>query len=329
MDRNYHLLNDGTLRRHQNNLRFDTQDGESKPVPVERVEALFCYGQVDFNTRLLGFLEEHDIEMHVFGWNNTYHGSFLPRPQRRGGKTLVAQVGAYDDVDHRIRLAEEFVAGSIHNMRSNVQYYDNRERSLGHIVEMLDETADTVGRAEDVDELLGIEATARRAYYDAFDAILNGLPWNGRSYNPPESEANALLSFGNSLLYGNCASAIRQAALDPRISYLHEPGQRRRSLSLDVADVMKPVVVDRTVFRTVNRSQIGSGDFEGETQGYTLSESGRRTFLSEYEKTLEKTVEHPRLDRNVSYKYLLRLEAYKIRKDLFDDERYEALRRWW
>lgn len=329
MDRNYHLLNDGRLRRDENTLRFDTDEGETKRVPIERVEALFCYGQVEFNTRLLGFLEEHDVELHVFGWTDSYHGSYFPRPQRRGGKTLLAQVRAYDDADHRLAIAREFVAGSVANMRANVRYYDGRGRDLAGVAARLDEMADRVSAVTDTDELLGVEATARRAYYDAFDRILDGLPWSGRSYDPPESEANALVSFGNSLLYGNCASAIRQAALDPRVSYLHEPGQRRRSLSLDVADVMKPIVVDRTVFRVVNRSQIGPAEFGDETAGYTLTETGRETFLAEYEQTLERTVEHPGLDRSVSYKYLLRLEAYKLRKDLLGGEPYEALRRWW
>jgi CRISPR-associated protein Cas1 len=329
MERNYHLLNDGTLSRDEDNLRFDRNSGETKRVPVEKAEALFCYGQVDFNTRLLGFLEDHDIELHVFGWNDTYHGSFFPRPQRRGGKTLLAQVRAYDDHSRRLDIAREFVRGSIHNMRANLSYYANRGKVTDGSVDELRRIESRVADTDDVSDLLGVEATARRAYYDSFDRILSGLPWDGRSYDPPESEANALVSFGNSLLYGNCASGIRKAALDPRISYLHEPGQRRRSLSLDVADVFKPIIVDRTVFRAVNRSQVTSDDFNDDTAGYTLNEGGRKTFLSEYEATMRQTIEHPELNRAVSYKYLIRLEAYKLRKAMLEDQPYESLKRWW
>ena len=177
---------------------------------------------------------------------------------------------------------------------------------------------------------MGVEASARRAYYRTFDAVLpESFNFEKREYNPPPNPVNCLISFGNSLVYANCVSAIRATALDPAVSYLHEPGERRYSLSLDIADLFKPVLTDRLLFRLVNRGQIGRDDFREEVGSCLLTESGRKTFVKEFEETLERTVEHPRLDRKVSYQYLLRVEAYKLKKHLLTGEEYVPFRRWW
>jgi CRISPR-associated protein Cas1 len=113
------------------------------------------------------------------------------------------------------------------------------------------------------------------------------------------------------------------------VSYLHEPGERRYSLALDIADLFKPLLADRVIFRAVNRGQIGINDFETELNGCLLSESGRKTYSKEFEKTLKETIEQPRLDRKVSYQYLIRLEAYKLKKHLLTGEAYRPFERWW
>lgn len=330
MDRNYHVFSDGRIERTDDTVRVVTDDGEKKYVPIENAEALFLHGQIDFNTRLVSFLNKQGVAMHVFGWEDYYAGSIMPKRGQTSGRTVVSQVRAYDDTDHRRQLAAAIVSGSIHNMRTNAVYYDGRGRSLETEITDLEAAAERVAGDLPVDELMGIEATARKAYYRTFNEILpDEFRLSRREYNPPPNEINSLISFGNSLVYANCVSAIRATALDPTISYLHEPGERRYSLSLDLADLFKPVLADRVLFRLVNRGQISRDDFETELGSCLLNERGRQTYSKAFEETLERTVDHPQLKRNVSYQYLLRLEAYKLKKHLLTGEPYEPFKRWW
>lgn len=330
MDKNYHVFSDGRIERRDNTLRLVTEDDEKKHIPVEHAEALFLHGQIDFNTRLVSFLNKQGVAMHVFGWNDYYAGSIMPERGQRSGRTVVAQVRAYEHPERRRALAAAFVSGSIHNMRTNIVYYHGRGHDLGNVIDDLDQAARQVEEAMPVDRLMGAEATARKAYYRAFDHVLpDEFDLEKREFNPPPNEVNSLISFGNSLVYANCVSAIRATALDPTISYLHEPGERRYSLSLDLADLFKPVLADRVLFRLVNRKQITHGDFESELGSCLLNEGGRQTYSKAFEETLERTVDHPRLNRKVSYQYLLRLEAYKLKKHLLTGEEYIPFKRWW
>ena len=327
---NHHVFADGELSRNEGTLRIDTLDGKTKYLPVESIDTLYLHGQIDFNTRALGLLNDHGVPVHIFGWNDYYRGSYLPKREQVSGNTVVEQVRAYDDTDRRLRIAHDIIIASIHNMRANVQYYDGRKEDFGSAVDRLEQQKERVEETRNVDELRGIEATARKIYYRCFDRILRDpFELTKREYNPPTNEANALVSFLNSMVYTTCVSAIRKTALDPTIGYVHEPGERRFTLSLDIADIFKPILADRVLFRLVNRQQIGIDDFENELDGCLLTEDGRLAVLEAYEETLDRTVEHPRLERNVSYKTLVRTDVYSLKKHILTGERYRPTERWW
>src|SRR5690606_10332231 len=121
----------------------------------------------------------------------------------------------------------------------------------------------------------------------------------------------ALISFGNSLCYVMILSEIYKTYLDPRIGYLHTTNFRRFTLNLDVAEIFKPVMVDRLIFQLINKKMITKKHFEQvHGAGILLNERGRRIFLEQMESRMRTTINHRHLGRNVSYRRLYRLELY-------------------
>lgn len=327
---NHHIFADGELSRNEDTLRIDTLDGDFEHLPVESVDSLYLHGQIDFNTRALGLLNDHNVPVHVFGWNDYYRGSYLPKRGQVSGNTVVEQVRAYDDLDRRLRIGHRLIEASIHNMRSNLRYYDGNRGDFSDVVQELADLKATVASTETINDLRAIEGNARQTYYDCFDDILREpFELRRREYNPPTNEVNAAISFLNGMVYTTCVSAIRKTALDPTVGFVHEPGERRFTLSLDIADIFKPILADRILFRLVNRQQLSIDDFESELDGTLLNEKGRMTVLEEYEETLDETVDHPRLNRKVSYKTLVQTDVYSLKKHILTDEPYHATERWW
>lgn len=327
---NHHIFADGELSRNEGTLRIDTLEGDTKYLPVESIDSLYLHGQISFNTRALGLLNEHGVPVHVFGWKDYYRGSYLPKRGQVSGNTVVEQVRAYDGLKRRLQIGHRIIKASIHNMRSNLQYYSGRRGDFSSTVAALQELKTDVEDTQDIDELRAVEGNARKQYYRCFDTILaDPFELTKREYNPPSNEANALISFLNGMVYTSCVSAIRKTALDPTIGFVHEPGERRFTLSLDIADIFKPILADRLVFRLVNRKQITSADFEAELEGCLLTEDGRLTVLEEFERTLDETVKHPRLKRNVSFKTLIQTDVYSLKKHILTGEPYHATERWW
>jgi len=327
---NHHIFADGELSRNEGTLRIDTLDGETEYLPVESVDSLYLHGQIDFNTRALGLLNEHNVPLHVFGWKDYYRGSYLPKRGQVSGNTVVEQVRAYDDSKRRLQIGHDIIEASIHNMRANLRYYDGRRGDFSAAVEELQTLKQSVSSTEDINELRAVEGNARKTYYTCFDRILRDpFTLSKREYNPPTNEANAAVSFLNGMVYTTCVSAIRKTALDPTVGFVHAPGERRFTLSLDIADIFKPILADRVLFRLVNRQQLSVSDFEDELDGCLLTEDGRTTVLKEFEETLDETIEHPRLERNVSFKTLVQTDVYSLKKHVLTDEPYHATERWW
>ena len=138
-----------------------------------------------------------------------------------------------------------------------------------------------------------------------------------------------MISFANSMCYTACLDAIYHTQLNPTISFLHQPGERRYSLALDIAEIFKPLLADRLIFSMFNRKQLQASDFERKLNGCLLKPTSRKKVAEEWEKRLSETVKHRSLGKSVSYKYLIRLECYKLAKHILEIEEYRPFKMWW
>ena len=205
-------------------------------------------------------------------------------------------------------IARKFIEGSAFNMQKNLQYYNRRGKDMEEKMEMIHVLANKIEETESIEELMGIEGNIRQIYYDAFNLIINDFEMGRRSKQPPRNEVNALISFGNMMCYTQCLRAIHQTQLNPTISFLHTPGERRFSLALDVSEIFKPILVDRVIFKVLNKKLIQEKHF------------GRK---------LKETIQHRALGRKVSYQHLMKLECYKLAKHLLEMEEYKPFKMYW
>jgi len=334
MKKSYYLFNPGRLTRKDNTLKFAPVDengveGPPRYIPVEAVSAFYVFGSLDANSALYNFLGKNQITVHFFDYYEHYTGSFYPKEYLLAGKMQVAQTLHYTDLRKRLTLAARFVDGAAFNMIKNLRYYQNRGKDLeAHICQM-ESYAGELFACRDIASLMGVEGNIRQIYYQAFDEILRDFVMEGRSKRPPLNEVNTLISFGNMMCYALCLDMIYHTQLNPTISFLHEPGTRRYSLALDLAEIFKPILVDRTIFRAINRKEIKPEDFDVKLNSCVLKESGKRTFVTAFEERLKETIQHRTLKKQVSYKSLAKLECYKLTKHLMEMEEYKPFKIWW
>ena len=334
MKKTYYLFNPGRLSRRDNTLKFtpvDQEGNEQKPryLPVEGVEELYVFGQIDANSSMYNFLGKNQIGVHFFDYYENYTGSFMPKDHLLSGKALVEQVKFYLNKGLRIEIARKFIEAAAFNMLKNLKYYANRGKNTESSIDIIQHLATSIPNCSQIDELMGIEGNIRMNYYGAFEEIVEGFEMEGRSKRPPRNELNALISFGNMMCYSQCLRAINQTQLNPTISYLHEPGYRRYSLALDLAEIFKPILVDRTIFKLLNRKELKKEDFDRKTNYILLKDKGKKTFVAAFDQRLSETINHRTLKRNVSYKHLIRLECYKLIKHIMKIEDYKPFKVWW
>ena len=304
--------------------------GERRVIPVEDVDALWVFGELDLNARVLVFLAQHKVPVHFFNYYGFYAGTFYPREYLHAGYLVVRQVRHYANRRLRLTIAREFIGAALHNIMRNLRYYGTRGIAVQAQTESVQTETLRLATVNSVDELMACEGRARAAYYQAFAGILrNEVDFTKRVRRPPDNMVNALISFTNGLVYSAALTQIYRTQLDPTISFLHEPGARRFSLALDLAEVFKPILADRLLFKLLNNRQLNERDFAQDLNCCYLKESGRKVVLKEWNARLETTIEHRRLRRKVSYERLIRLECYKLIKHLTNVEPYIGFRAWW
>jgi CRISPR-associated protein Cas1 len=334
MKKTYYLFNPGRLQRRDNTLKFtpcndEGEELEPRFLPVENVGELYCFGALEANSALYNFLGQEQIPVHFFDYYENYTGSFMPREALISGKMLIAQVKYQQNKKKRIDLAQRILDGASFNMVKNLKYYNTRGKDLEPIIGIIENLASKISGTTAIDELMGIEGNIRKNYYEAFELIINDFSMGGRSYKPPLNEVNALISFGNMMCYSQCLRAIHQTQLNPAISFLHEPGERRFSLSLDLAEIFKPLLVDRVIFKVTNKKMIQSLHFEENLNRVLIKANGRKIFVQAFEDRLRETIAHRTLKRSISYKHLIKLECYKLQKHLLEIEEYKPFKMWW
>ncbi len=268
--------------------------------------------------------------VHMFNYYDYYVGSFCPKETLVSGNLLVLQVEYYLQYEKRVLLAKKIISAAIYNILRNLKYYQNRGRDLESHIEKIKNLEKSLEVCQTIPEIMGIEGNVRKIYYSAWNIILNiEVDFKKRVKRPPDNVVNSLISFLNSVFYTKVLSEIYQTQLNPTISYLHEPGTKRFSLSLDVSEVFKPIIVDRTIFSLINKKIIGEKDFSEEDNFLRIKESGVKKIMEELENTLSRTIMHRRLKREVSYQHLIRLELYKLTKHFLSEQEYEGFKIWW
>lgn len=361
MRRPYYLFSNGRLRRSQNTLLLERADesrtsgaeadddgvpsgaltGERVLFPIEQVSELYLFGEVDVNTKLVTFLAQHGVPVHFFDYYGNYTATLFPRASLLSGRLKVAQVQHYLSKRRRLVLARAFVDAALHNISRTLRYFAGRADAgeaavIAEAVVRVEAERSRAAAEPDIPELMAAEGRARDAYYTAWPAILGprlagAFPFALRERRPPSNAVNAAISFGNALCYALCLKQIHRTALDPTVSYLHEPGDRRFSLALDLAEVFKPLLVDRAIFRLLKTSQLQPRHFQPHLGGVYLTDAGRKQFVEHWDERVRRTVHHRRLGRSVSYAHLVRLDAYRLCRHLLDpkEDPYEGLKMWW
>jgi len=362
LKRNYYIFSSGKLIRRQNTLYFepgeaaepvDAEPAEDiievddeeilpeeetdepkriprRPIPIQDIEAIYCFSELRFNTRFLNFIAKNQITLHLFNYYGYYSGSFYPREPFISGKLLVRQVSDYTDPQRRLQIAKKFVTGAAENIRKNLMYFDSRNKDMSPFIPKIENLIKKIDNTEDIHELMAIEGNIRSIYYVTWTLIIDPeINFKKREKHPPTNPINALISFANSMVYTVVLSEIYKTQLNPLISFLHEPGERRFSLALDIAEIFKPLIADRVIFTLLNRKQLNESHFDKDLNFSYLKENGRKIFMQEFDEKLKTTIKHRQLKKSVSYRHLIRLECYKLIKHILREKEYKPFTIWW
>lgn len=322
----YFIINDGIVTQKDFTILFENED-KKIIIPSNVTNTLNIYSSITFSSTFFRYIASKGIVINMFDNHAECIGSFIPANIKSDYNLEIKQLSYYTDEKKRLSIAKQFAMCAGHNIRENLKYYNKYKKStlIGETIKKISELIQKENLCNNVNSLMAYEGQIRINYYNCFNEIISNEAFffHGRKKRPPKDPINALISFGNTLLYRFVAKEIYKSRLCIKIGYLHSTNKRVESLNLDVSELFRPIIVDRIIFSLINKGMINIQDhFDYEKDKVYLSDKGKRIFIKNLSIKMKTKIKN----KNVYYSYseLIKNELNKL-VHLFDDkEQYKG-----
>lgn len=311
------------------NVVIQENGAEIGRVPLHNLERIMTFGYTGASPALMGKCVKNGIEL-VF---MSRSGKFLARVEGEvnGNVLLRRQQYRYaDDKAMCLDISKNIICAKLFNSRWTIErtLRDHPMRiDTNKFIScsgLLKQSIENAKNAEDIDSLRGIEGEAAQIYFSVFDDMIlqqkDDFSFTTRNKRPPKDNVNALLSFAYSLATSMCASSLEAVGLDPYVGFMHTDRPGRRSLALDLVEELRAPLCDRFVLTLINKKIISANNLEKREDGAViLTENGRKTFLTAWQKRKDDELKHPFLDEKIEWGIVPYAQALLLARNIRGD----------
>lgn len=310
------------------NLEITIDDKLVTRPRLAEVSQVILQGNVYMTTPTLHELMRREVPV---VWQ-TYGGWFLGYTAGMGHKNVelrIAQHRGADDQAVCLALAKGWVRAKLINSRVLLRRNWRGESSSDALTAQIEHSIKTVARAQNLNELLGIEGNGAAVYFGAFNQLLKrdkdsgsfSFDFSRRNRRPPADPVNALLSFAYAMLTRTFALAAVSVGFDCYRGFYHQPRYGRPALALDMMEPFRPLIADSAVLQAINNGEVRPTDFIGGAGRVNLSEEGRKRFIATFERRLSHEITHPLFGYKISYRRLIELQCRLLGRFLLGELR--------
>lgn len=258
-------------------------------IPLHDVEQVVVETTTGLSLAALAALAEREVPVVII--RPSGRAVALCLAPATDGSTRLAHYQSKLSTEFPLALARALVEAKIANSRRLLQRLAaSRQQPAPHAVARMEPCRRQALEATSIDSCRGYEGTAAGAYFEALATFFPPhAPFERRSRRPPHNAANALLSFGYSLLGHETATALHAAGLDPSLGFLHESEPGRPALALDFVEPFRAPVADGLALDLLNHGTLKPDrHFEPAHGGIYLNHDGRRRYYTAYERRMDR-----------------------------------------
>ncbi len=297
---------DAYLSKDGMNVVVTVNQQELFRIPVINIECIVTFGYMGASPGLMKLCADNGVSLTFL----SPQGRFVARVQGPVKGNVLLRKKQYelsDDKDFALHLSKLYIAGKIHNYRNILRRFERdygNNADVSSAVGILEVRKREVHRAEDLNQLRGVEGDAASVYFEVFPHLIlnqkSDFPFSGRNRRPPKDAVNAMLSFVYTLIANDVAAALETVGLDPYVGFLHTLRPGRTSLALDVMEELRAYLGDRLVLSLINRRQVCAKDFISQgDESVVMTDSCRKIILTAWQARKKEMILHPYLNEKI------------------------------
>lgn len=273
-------------------------------ISVRDLEQVVLCGNVQLTTQAAALLLQHEVDIVFLSMYGTFRGR-LSRDGSKFARLRHAQLALSGNDARSLAVARSIVQAKLANQRNLINRLAERAAKevgaaaadgLDRAAQGIDHMRKECVRASTPDALRGFEGKAGVHYFGALRLLLDPRwQFKGRAYHPPPDPFNALLSFGYSLLLKDMTATINLVGLDPYLGCFHALEYGRPSLTLDLMEEFRPLVVDAPMMGLVLDGKLTPDHFTVTGRAERPIELGPAQMpnvIQSYEKRLDDVLMH-------------------------------------
>lgn len=345
-----------TVSKEGGRLLIKKEGSVCHTIHLFKLEQVVLFGNIFLTPAAIRYLLKEGIDTAFM----TRQGRYIGRLQSALGKNIVLrreQFRKMEDEVFCLKTAKAIVKGKLSNLRAVLMRL-NRQREnveLDNEILTLRNLIPRVDEANSLETLRGYEGRGSAIYFGGFSKgfIAEGVQFPGRVRRPPTDPINALLSLGYTLLLNQIIAAVNLVGFDPYLGSLHMVDYGRPSLSLDLMEEWRTIIVDTLVLSVFNLKALTPADFEermtasAETaspdvtdsrnlqdektveasgaeddtkSAVLLTDAGFRKFIAQYERKMGQKVQYHLTGDQLSYRDCIREQVRHFARYLKGEE---------
>ncbi len=293
------------------NIVVKLKESELGRVPLHNIDSVVTMGFTGASPRLMGYCAEKNIALTFLSASGRFLATICG--ETKGNVTLrKEQYRISDQKERSLAIAKNMMVGKIYNTKwvieRAVRDYSLRldTEKLKMQSNFLSNSLQNVSKAENMNQLRGIEGEAASVYFSVFDDMIlqqkESFQFDKRNRRPPLDKVNALLSFSYALLMSMCKSALETVGLDAYVGFMHTDRPGRASLALDLMEELRAVLADRFVLTMINKRMINAGGFyEKENGAIVMTEETIKGVMSAWQSKKQDQIVHPFLKEKIEW----------------------------
>ncbi len=310
-------------------LIIDDTDGLPQvSIPLKAVNRMVLNGNIGLSAGARSWALYNDIDVVFLSRRGSYLGQLAGPRSTANARRLLTQAAFAEDPERRLPLAREIIRAKMRNRVHVLQRTGWRDsnRTVKATCRDMRAIMEDINHAATIDEIMGLEGAASTSYFATMSALVpEDVAFDGRSRRPPRDLANAALSYGYAILLSECTGALLAAGLEPSLGVLHASTDKRPSLSLDLMEEFRPLLVDRTVLALLRTRRLRpehaapAESRDGQPGGVWLNRDGRKALVDGYEATLQRHVKGALPGFNGTWRRHIHHEAQLLGRAIMED----------
>jgi CRISPR-associated protein Cas1 len=251
-------------------------DGSRERIGMRALGSVVVHGDVKLSTGLLQSLAAHGVALTMLPLRGRAAAVGFTQLPLRHACLRHEQHLWYADADRRLALARLVVTAKIDAMAAFQREHAPSDPDAATLALF------AVSEARDIAALMGVEGASTQRHFEQLRrAYAKEGPFSfcGRSRQPPEDPANALMSLAYALAHSLAVQLGLRAGLDVQLGFLHGLQRDRHSLGLDLLEAARAALDDWVLGLLNRRRSLDPAMFAGSRdEPVRLTQEGRALF---------------------------------------------------